>query len=54
MKVLLDVNLPIALHTPLTAVSRNRTVLIRNLRHFRPLQIPAHNLFDSLPAPHGL
>ena len=31
MKVLLDVNLPKALHTPLTAVSRNRTVLIRNL-----------------------
>ena len=36
-----------------TAVSRNLTVLTRNLRHLGPLQISTHNPFDSLPAPHG-
>lgn len=35
-----------------TATSRNLIVLTRNLRHFRPLQVPAHDPFESLPQPH--
>ena len=35
-----------------TAVSRDLMVLTRNLRHFRPLQIPAHDPSHSLPPPH--
>jgi len=33
-----------------TAGSRHLTVLTRNLRHFRPLDIPAADPFDRLPA----
>ena len=36
-----------------TAVSRGLTVLTRNLRHFGPLDIPAHDPFDRLPPPHS-
>ncbi|MCE2492659.1 MAG: PIN domain-containing protein [Alphaproteobacteria bacterium] len=36
-----------------TAASRSLVVLTRNLRHFGPLEIPAHDPFDSLPPPHG-
>ena len=32
-----------------TAAGRNLTVLTRNLRHFRPLGIPAMNPFETLP-----
>ena len=32
-----------------TAASRNLTVLTRNLRHFRPLGIPAVNPLETLP-----
>ncbi len=32
-----------------TAVSRNLTVLTRNLRHFAPLDIPAVDPFEALP-----
>lgn len=34
-----------------TAVNRNLVVLTRNLRHFGPLQVPAHDPFNSLPEP---
>ena len=36
-----------------TAASCNLIVLTRNLRHFGPLDIPAHDPFDSLPRAHG-
>ena len=36
-----------------TALNRDLTVLTRNLRHFRPLEIPAHDPFDRLPPPPG-
>ena len=36
-----------------TAVNRDLVVLTRNLRHFGPLEIPAHDPFDSLPRPPG-
>ena len=36
-----------------TAASRRLVVLTRNLRHFGPLDIPAHDPFDSLPPPPG-
>ena len=36
-----------------TAASRGFTVLTRNLRHFRPLDVPCHDPFDSLPAEAG-
>jgi predicted nucleic acid-binding protein len=32
-----------------TAVANRLSVLTRNLRHFAPLEIAAHNPFDSLP-----
>ena len=32
-----------------TAVSRNLTVMTRNIRHFAPLGIPAVNPFETLP-----
>jgi predicted nucleic acid-binding protein len=32
-----------------TAVANRLSVLTRNLRHFGPLEIAAHNPFDSLP-----
>lgn len=35
-----------------TAMNSNLIVLTRNLRHFVPLNIPAHDPFDSLPSPH--
>ena len=33
-----------------TALSRNYVVLTRNLRHFAPLDVSAHDLFAGLPA----
>lgn len=36
-----------------TAANRNLVVLTRNLRHFAPLQVPAHDPFKRLPQPHG-
>ena len=35
------------------AANRNLVVLTRNLRHFAPLQVPAHDPFKLLPQPHG-
>ena len=35
-----------------TAASRNLIVLTRNLRHFGPLQVPAHDPFETLPRSH--
>jgi predicted nucleic acid-binding protein len=32
-----------------TAAVRDHTILTRNLRHFTPLGIPAHDPFDTLP-----
>lgn len=32
-----------------TATAHNLTVLTANLRHFRPLGVPAHNPLDALP-----
>ena len=32
-----------------TAADRNLTVLTRNLRHFRPLGVPAMNPLETLP-----
>lgn len=32
-----------------TAMSRKLTILTRNLRHFAPLGVPAHDPFDRLP-----
>jgi len=32
-----------------TAIAYDLTVLTRNLRHFVPLKVPAHNLLESLP-----
>jgi predicted nucleic acid-binding protein len=32
-----------------TAQVRGYTVLTRNLRHFRPLAVPSHDPFESLP-----
>jgi predicted nucleic acid-binding protein len=32
-----------------TAASRNYTILTRNLRHFRALDVPSHDPFESLP-----
>lgn len=34
-----------------TARSRGYTVLTRNLRHFQPINVPAVNPFEDLPAP---
>ena len=34
-----------------TAMNSDLTVLTRNLRHFQPLGIPAHDPFHSLPPP---
>lgn len=36
-----------------TAQVRGHVVLTRNLRHFRALDVPAHNPFESLPAEAG-
>ena len=36
-----------------TAASRGLVVLTRNLRHFGPLEVPAHDPFDSLPRAQG-
>ena len=36
-----------------TAASRSLVVLTRNLRHFGPLEVPAHDPFDSLPRAQG-
>lgn len=36
-----------------TAANRGLTVLTRNLRHFRPLQVPALDPFDTLPPTQG-
>jgi predicted nucleic acid-binding protein len=33
-----------------TAASRGYTILTRNLRHFRALDVPSHDPFGSLPA----
>lgn len=33
------------------AINNDLILLTRNLRHFAPLDIPAHNPFDSLPQP---
>jgi predicted nucleic acid-binding protein len=33
-----------------TAACHGYTVLTRNLRHFRPLAVPSHDPFASLPA----
>ncbi len=35
-----------------TAANSNLVVLTRNLRHFGPLQVPAHDPYRSLPQPH--
>jgi hypothetical protein len=32
-----------------TAVAQGLTVLTANLRHFAPLDVPAHNPLESLP-----
>lgn len=36
-----------------TAQQYGWTILTRNLRHFAPLDVPAHDPFDSLPAERG-
>ncbi len=36
-----------------TAQVRSHVVLTRNLRHFRALDVPAHDPFESLPAEAG-
>lgn len=36
-----------------TAANRDLVVLTRNLRHFAPLQVRAHDPFKRLPQPHG-